>query len=426
MRKALPWFCLALSACGAPISIGKADAQVITATDAGTVVTDAGQTPVTDAGSPVDAGTLGPIVCVARPVPDDATSVAHTTHPLVYGVAGSLTVVKDSTLANPEWPGHPITVYRPSGTAAYPVLFYSHAFGGTDPTHVEAMLNRLASNGFNIVFVPYQSNDRLQQYKQLWVGFTTAVASYGAKFDLTHVGFFGHSFGGGATPEMARRAFGAPTDNGLGTAWGSAGRFMFIMAPWYSYPNIANPTVGNDDFHQLPDDVKTVIQLYADDDINDHRIALNDIWAKLPSTLTDKGFQMVPSDACGSEALNAGHTTPATYNDGTGSSGGPGTGNNDHDEWATARRIHALAAYAFEGSLAGKALAYPKTTDELSLGNWSGVCADRPVMPLQASTTGLITTTCGGKGTGNYVFTYSATGHCSNSVTGSGGSPPCR
>ncbi len=379
--------------------------------DGGTEGVDAGQ---------ADAGTAA--MCVARPVPDDDVSLTHFTHPLIYGVMGPLTVVRDSTLPNPQWPGaeHNINLFRPEGDAAYPVIFYSHPYGGTNPDNSQELFKRLASNGFNVVHVPYQLNDRLKQYTQLWVGFRTAAQHYGAKFDLTKVGFVGHCFGGGASPEMARRAFGAPTENGLTSAWGSAGRMLYIMAPWFSYPGIDSPSTIADNYHQIPDDVRTVIQLFADDDTNDDQIAVKDIWEKLPPTMTDKDFILLRSDQCGTFALNAGHTVPATYN-----TGGPGTGNNAHDEWAIARRIHALADYAFKGSEAARALAYPRTPEALSLGNWVGMCGDRPVAPLEVSAgKAPIVSSCGGKATGDYLFM--ASGHCDNSVTGAAGSPPCR
>jgi len=62
--------------------------------------------------------------------------------------------------------------------------------------------------------------------------------------------------------------------------------------------------------------------------------------------------------------------------------------------WSTVS-FDALADFAFEGSLAGKALAYPKTVEALSLGNWVGMCSN-----------------------------YSPLGHCLSSVTGSTGTPP--
>lgn len=371
-----------------------------------------------DAGAP--DGSAGP-TCAPRPFVEDDHLLEHYSHPVKYGVKGPLQLVVDSSVVNPEWPDHHVTVFRPEGTAAYPVLFYSHPYGGSDPESQRELFERLASNGYNLVFVPYQaSGGRLKQYATLWRGFLEAVAAFGDKFDLTRVGFVGHSFGGGATPELARRAFGAPTENGLTAAWGSAGRMMFIMAPWFSYPNLANPTADNDHFHQLPVDVKTVVQVYGDDDVNDHQIAVHDIWEKLPPGLAEKGWMLVESDSCDGFQLNAGHTTPATYNT---AAGGPGTGNNAHDEWATARRIHALADYAFTGSAVARALAFPATSEGVSLGHWVGHCGDRPVAPLKAGAAPIVSA-C--SGLGGMVFGYSPAAHCKWSATGEAGGPPCR
>ncbi len=164
-----------------------------------------------DGGPLSDAGAL---FCAPRPFGDDDITLDHFTHPTVYGVAGNLTVVSDESSPNSEYPDdssgtHHVVVYRPSGDATYPVLFYSHAFGGEDPHHVEEMFKRIASNGFNIVFVPYPETGRIKQYTILWNGFLTAVNAYGAKFDLHEGRLFRPLLGGGASPEMARRAFGA-------------------------------------------------------------------------------------------------------------------------------------------------------------------------------------------------------------------------
>lgn len=352
-------------------------------------------------------------------------SVSSTTLPTDYGVQGSLTVVVNSTVASPRWAMQPVSVYRPSGTQPYPVLFYSHAFGGIDHTHVAPMLRRLASNGFNIVFVPYKPTDsRIEQYATLWEGFLSAVAAYGAQFDLTRVGFFGHSFGGGATPEMARRAFAAPTENGLAQAWGSNGRFMFIMAPWFSYANVAAPTLTNNHYRDLPNDVATVIQVYGDDDVNDHRIADTDIWNKLPAGLVNKAWLLVPSDSCNGEVLSAGHTVPA----GHGGTGEAGNADNGLDVWGVSRHIHALADFALNNVSAARAVALGTTPAGRSMGNWVS-CGGRAVRPLEASSTLPVYSVCSGGGgarPGNYTFDDDAMTRCRFSTTGQTGSPPCR
>jgi hypothetical protein len=193
------------------------------------------------------------------------------------------------------------------------------------------------------------------------------------------------------------------------------------MAPWYSYPNLKQPTATNDNYQSLPLDTKVIIQVFADDDTNDHLIALHDIWEKLPVGLVDKSWQLIHSDGCNGQWLNAGHSVPATFN------GMPvGSGYNAHDVWAVARRILALADYSFHGGGASaRAIAFPRSEAERSMGSWVD-CGGRPIVPLEASETTPIFSGCsggGGVGTRGYVFDYSPDAHCRFADQGA---PLCR
>ncbi|PZR05270.1 MAG: hypothetical protein DI536_32620 [Archangium gephyra] len=167
------------------------------------------------------------------------------------------------TLANPRpTNAGDITIFRPTGLTNVPVIFFSHAFGATNPDSYRDLFEVLASNGYAVVHVPYPlrppGNTPVdERYQVLWTGFVTARAHDTTTFDMTRVGFVGHSFGGGATPELARRGY-------VDQTWGSNGRFMFIMAPWYSWGT---------GYDTLPADTRTVIQVYADDEANDPVIA---------------------------------------------------------------------------------------------------------------------------------------------------------
>jgi hypothetical protein len=184
---------------------------------------------------------------------------------------------------------------------------------------------------------------------------------------------------------MARRGF-------VEKGWGSAGRFMFMMAPWYSW---------GQNYQSLPTDVRTVVQVYADDDKNDHEIAVNDIWNKLPAGI-ERSWILVRSDACQC-GLNAPHTLPMTDN---ASLPNPENVTNGYDTWGVWRRIHALASYAFAGDTAARPVAFGT---ESSMGAWLG-CGGRNVRPLESGTTP-ITTTC-------QPFLYTASARCDNADPG--------
>jgi hypothetical protein len=348
-----------------------------TAGTGGTVVDDGGP-PIPADGSPSDSG--DPVIeypaCGPDPLPAPCDASATTLPPAGSFGADGAPQVAVTTLVNPHAtaPG-PVSVYYPVGASSAPVLFFSHAYAATDPASYDLLFRHLSSTGFAVVHVPYPNKPAVTEknadrYDCLWDGFMAAVAQYGSKFDLTHVGFFGHSFGGGATPEMARRAF-------VEQKWGTSGRFMFMLAPWYSW-GTGHAT--------LPADVRTVIEVYADDNANDHQIAIQEIWNKLPPTM-EKSWIMVRTDVCGQCGLNAPHVLPMS---GQSVTKNPEAVNNGYDAWGVSRRLDALAKYAFSGDAAAKQVAFGLDT---SMGNWIG-CGGRAVRPLESSMTTPITATC--------------------------------
>lgn len=334
-----------------------------------------------------DAG----LPCATMPF---ATPCAETaTTPLPSGSPGTTGAFQVSveTLANPR-PSAPgaVTVYRPTGQTQVPVLFFAHAFGATNPASYLGLFQMLASNGYAVVHVPYPllpagQTKNAERYACLWAGFTAAATQYASTFDLTRVGFFGHSFGGGATPEMARLGF-------VGQGWGSAGRLMFIMAPWYSWGS---------GYDTLPSNVRTVIQVYADDDTNDHQIAVNDIWNKLPANL-ERSWQMIRTDVCQC-GLNATHTLPMTQNTLTSN---PENVLNGADAWGVFRRIHALARYAFANDASTRDIAFGA---DANMGAFPA-CGGRAVRPLE-SAAAPVTAACAS-------FMYPASARCASADPG--------
>lgn len=322
------------------------------------------------AAADAQSDTATPPACATMPFPAPCDSSA-TTPPAKgeLGADGALAVTVE-TLPNPHASAPlPVSVYLPSGKTGVPVLFFSHAFGATKVESYDTLLRNLASNGIASVYVPYSiaGVTHAERYAQLWDGFVAAATKYASTFDLTHVGFAGHSFGGGAAPEMARRGF-------VEKGWGSAGRFLFVMAPWYSWGS---------GYDTLPEDVRTVVQVYADDDTNDHQIAVHDLWEKLPAAM-EKRWLLIRSDAC-TCGLNAGHVVPMTAGSLHPENGATFNG---HDQWGVERRLQAIAKYAFSGDMAARAIAYG---EDASMGRFVG-CGGREVRKLEAATTPIVTT----------------------------------
>lgn len=288
-----------------------------------------------------------------------------------YGVAGphETAVV---TFDHPVTPLQKVSVYSPTGgTGSWPVLFFSHALQAHDPeTYYRPLIDRLVSRGAVVVYSPYSTTNAIaapeRAYDELWSGFREAVSRYGQSLDmdLDRVGFLGHSFGGGATPEMFRRGV-------MEQGWGDHGGFMHIFAPY------KNVQTTDEQLAAFPPDTKLLIQVYDDDDTNDHRFAIENIWKRLTSIpARNRDYVLVRSAANGLCSLPADHGVPMT--------GGGRYGKLDaYDQWAVWRHAAALMACSFDADGLGCAIALGHgSKQQVHMGTW--MSDGTPVPSLQS------------------------------------------
>lgn len=251
-----------------------------------------------------------------------------------YGADGPYSV-EVTTFPSPDFPGETIEIFHPGGvTGAVPTLFFSHGFGGTFSNYVRGMLDFIAKKGYAAVFVPYPTTGTsiVGRYNILLNGFRLAARSYPNLIDTTQVGFMGHSFGGGAMFGVSNRCF---TENN----WGSNGRFLFSLAPWYAYE------LTQAQLEAFPPDTKLIMQVYQDDVLNDHRMAI-DLFNTINIPADEKDYILVKSDTIQGHIYAADHAVPGTYQV-----------FNALDYYAFYRLLDALCDYTFNGNLAGKAVA---------------------------------------------------------------------
>lgn len=276
-----------------------------------------------------------------------------------YGVAGSNAVGRVLHFANPELALLETTVYAPAGSGPWPVVMFAHAFAAGDPeTYYRPFIDRLVSRGVIVVYSEYSTLHavlaRGDAYDQLWAGFEQAVERYGSELgmDLTRVGFVGHSYGAGATPEMFRRGV-------VERGWGAQGRFMLMFAPYAAHE------ISAEQMADFPSDTKLLIQVYDDDDTNDHRFAIEQIWKPLTSIPpANRDYVLVRSAGDGACSLPADHGVPMT--------GGGRYGKLDaYDAWAVWRHAAALTGCAFHGDPAGCEIALGHGSPEQTyMGEW--------------------------------------------------------
>lgn len=276
----------------------------------------------------------------AEPVDDDlAGPISRPSSG--YGADGTY-AVSEIEFPNTEYPGTKVTVFYPSGiTSPRPTIFYSHPYGGESKEYNRGLFEFIAKKGYAVVFVPYATNDSSidHRYTTLWTGFTKAAADYPGIIDTRKVGFMGHSFGGGASIGLAYKAF---TEKG----WGVDGRFLFTMAPWYSYQ------ITPAQLASFPANTKMITQVYDEDVFNDHRMAI-DIFKNISISNTEKDYYYLkPSTVAGYKYATY-HTLPNTR-----------TAYDAYDYYGVYRLLDALIDYSFNNSAAGKNVALGNGSSE--------------------------------------------------------------
>src|ERR1051326_8012637 len=147
-----------------------------------------------------------------------------------YGANGQFAITIDK-FASPLYDSEKVQVFRPAGvTQPVPVIFFAPGFNNNDPDEYRLLINHVVSRGYALVYAPFQvfSTDislHEKRYNTIWAGFEEAVKRFGASFDLTRVGFAGHSYGGSALMAMMQRGV-------VERDWGKNGAFIYSMAPW--------------------------------------------------------------------------------------------------------------------------------------------------------------------------------------------------
>jgi hypothetical protein len=263
-----------------------------------------------------------------------------------YGADGPYKVA-EIDFPNPEYAGTNVTIFYPQGaTAALPTIFYSHPYGGEDKEYNRGLFEFIAKKGYVVVFVPYRTIDVSidHRYLTLWSGFIKAATDYPKIIDTKKVGFMGHSFGGGASIGLAYKAF---TEK----SWGQDGRFLFTMAPWYSFPWGSTLTT-EEQLQNFPSNTRMISEVYDDDVTNDHRLAI-DIFKHINITASEKDYIYVKASTVAGYQYVADHVVPSSR-----------SAYDALDYYAVYRLLDAMIDYSFNGSAAGKKVALGNGSSE--------------------------------------------------------------
>jgi hypothetical protein len=281
-----------------------------------------------------------------------------------FGSAGPWQMDIDS-LPQPLWPNHFVHIFLPHKThGPRPVVFFCHGYSSSNPEYYLPLITHIVSNGYVVVFSPYQmiamDPKEVKKYATVERGFEAALEVYRSAIDTTKIGFVGHSFGAGAIPALALWAM-------IDKNWGAKGVFLHMMAPWYSYE------IDRMKLRLFPSRVKLLMEVFADDRVNDHRMAIS-VFNTINIPVSEKNFIMLNSDSTGTCKLIADHNTPKGPFD-------PRAEEDALDYHGIYRLFDALAAYTFDTDSTAKSVVFGSGKQTNVMGIWPN---GKPVTPLYA------------------------------------------
>jgi dienelactone hydrolase len=205
------------------------------------------------------------------------------------------------SIESPQWERRFVYLYRPAeASGRRPVVFLCPSYNAPHPQEYDRLIRHIVSRGFVVVFPAMRrvtfTRKQLAKYAMVYDGFETAVRRFASCIDSTRISLFGHGFGGGMAPSLGH-------DMMVKQGWGSNGAAFFIASPWYPY------SADIRHLRTFPRQARLVVQVYADDYVNDPRIA-GYLFDEIGLRDEDKDFMIVYGDAHGSCRLRADNDVP--------------------------------------------------------------------------------------------------------------------
>ena len=283
-----------------------------------------------------------------------------------YGAPGKFRIISD-TFPNPIDRNLNVYVFRPRKTKfPSPTIFLLHGYVGQNPDEFESLISHIVGKGYMVVYPTYPFSPRadnaknvLDKYGMINAGIDRAIELYKSYMDTTRIGFFGQSFGAGALPSVTYRLV-------ADKKWGSNGAFMFVSAPWYLY------AITQENLQHFPSQVNCIVQVYNDDHINDHEMAV-DLFNSISIPPQRKKFYTLYSDSSQGYIMHANHFVAYGVKNINGEQ-------NLLDYYGVYKLVDALADYSFTGNTRGHAIALGSgTKEQLYMGTWSD---GRPVKSM--------------------------------------------
>jgi hypothetical protein len=158
----------------------------------------------------------------------------------------------------------------------------------------------MVSKGTVVIFITYPPlsfrRKNLEKHTVTLDGFDLSVNNALHIIDTTRIAFFGHGFGGGIIPAVARKVI-------YKKKWGNNGLFLYITSPYYFHG------ITKRELKVYPDNAFLIMQVFENDNVNDPTIARK-LYELLGIPSEQKKFLRTYGYKDVNIALKADHTTP--------------------------------------------------------------------------------------------------------------------
>ncbi len=207
--------------------------------------------------------------------------------------------MKADSFAHPSWKDRWVYVFHPDSlTPPIPAVCFAPGFNVNHFSNNLPFIRHIVSRGFLVIFVPYPAAKTAFSPSRtpgvIVQAIEKAARRYEGVIDTSRIGFVSHSMGASFSPA----ALCALSKKG----WGRQASFMHLMAPWYTY------TMNPRELLWFPYHTQTCVQVFEDDPVNDHRIAI-DLFENLG--VGRKIYATVFSDSIEGKPISARHGTPS-------------------------------------------------------------------------------------------------------------------
>jgi hypothetical protein len=146
-------------------------------------------------------------------------------------------VVTDS-IPSSVWEKETIYIFHPDNmNNKYPVVFFFHCYGSSNPNEYESFVNHIVSQGYVIIYPPYRRislmRNQTLKYSMFFSGVEEAVRTHESIIDTSKISCIGHGFGAGAIPALLKRYFTENKWESKSALLGNGNKDQTYMGEWY-------------------------------------------------------------------------------------------------------------------------------------------------------------------------------------------------